>query len=76
MTYEIEKDIPLPPRKSRVSAYPFAEMNVGDSFVVPPTENAPALTTLRNAAAQAKKKLGFKFVVAETYDGIRVWRTE
>lgn len=35
MNIKIEKDVPIPQKnKSRYTEYPFAEMNVGDSFFV------------------------------------------
>lgn len=45
MSYEILKDIPMPGRRSvggRESKYPFADMEVGDSFIVPVEEGRKA----------------------------------
>lgn len=75
MTYEIDKDIPIPPLKRRHNNYPFTEMDVGDSFLVPHDTNLK-VSTLRNVVSQAKKKLGFNFAVSEVEDGVRIWRID
>lgn len=51
--------------------YPWAEMEVGDSFVFPEgiTQNA-ALNT-----SKAQNRNGKKFVVRKTEEGIAAWRT-
>lgn len=35
MTYAIRKGVPVPAARSYRTQYPFADMEVGDSFVVP-----------------------------------------
>ena len=63
--FKIEKNIPAPGRRAK---YPFAEMEVGDSF------EAPESAKLRTAAYNAGKKSGRKFT-CRTHDGaLRVWR--
>lgn len=64
----IDKGIPLPTK------YPFAEMNVGDSFVVPAKVNRSAVNV---AAMRFGRKHGMKFTVRLTKDGtLRCWRIE
>lgn len=51
--YKIESNIPMP------NTYPFADMNVGDSFYV--EGDKKAITNVRVAANTYKKKTGCKF---------------
>lgn len=67
--YAIEKNVPMPVGRS---SYPFADMQIGDSFFVP---NAKA-TTVSVAAHSSKKKLNMKFAVRTVNGGTRVWRVE
>jgi hypothetical protein len=64
---KVESNIPMPAR------YPFAKMNVGDSFLIP--ENVS-----RSSAAVAAYRYGLanrkKFVTRKTSEGHRIWRVE
>lgn len=75
MTFEIEKDIPIPLFGAK-RIYPFAEMEVGDSFVVAVNflrDKGP----IRAAAYEYAKYTGRKFKTRSQPDGsIRIWRTE
>jgi hypothetical protein len=65
---KIEKGIPLPCR------FPFEQMEVGDSFAVPPDVHR---TTVSIAALRYGRKHGAKFSTRKTPDGtIRCWRTQ
>jgi hypothetical protein len=68
----IDKDIPLPPpRADPVAPYPFADMAVGDSFIVPPIMSR----SMQNAVARYKKNHeGWQYVCRKSLDGVRVWR--
>lgn len=68
MTYRIEKNVPIP---MRGSPYPFAEMEVSDSVLVPESvgENA------RMAAHRHGKKFGKTFISRTVENGVRIWRT-
>lgn len=89
----IEANVPVPPKKAfvrgeRKSKYPFAAMQVGDSFAVPLgrmrklPSNRGAVSykgelTLRSAAhGYAKKNPGIKLTVRRLDDEgvVRVWR--
>jgi hypothetical protein len=76
MTFQIETGVPVPARASgrRGGKYPFADMDVGDSFLV---EGEVKPATVRSAVgAFAKRNPDFgKFAVRATEDGLRVWRT-
>lgn len=71
--YEIEKDVPLPSRNSTGrSRYPWAEMEVGDSFFA-----ADGVRSRVAAAAQNhRRRYGRRFAVRVEGDGVRVWRIE
>lgn len=67
MTIKIEPGIPMPAK------FPFAEMKVGDSFLVPAkaSKNTVAVYATRHA-----RKTGTKFTVRKTPEGYRCWRIE
>jgi hypothetical protein len=67
---QIEKGIPVPTR-GRASKYPWNELQVGDSFLLP-NDDAPSASSLSTGA----KKAGIKIKVREVENGVRVWRTE
>lgn len=73
----IDKDVPIPGKKTgrREVKYPFAQMEVGDSFALT-GEVEKTTNLLRNTALRYAKQLGYKFTVRSTEDGARVWRVE
>ena len=82
MSYTLRDDVPVPlkvSKSTRVDKYPFAQMTVGQSFVVVPNEGQ-TLTALKYRMSTNKyyagKKLGYKFRVAVENNTIGVWRTE
>lgn len=73
----IEKDVPIP-EDGRVK-YPFAELEVGDSFAVHFSngEKARVQGNLYTAKWRAQKRLNRKFVARIVGENkVRVWRTE
>jgi len=62
---KVESGIPMPQR------YPFKDMQVGDSFAVPPQAKRPSVTV---AAKRFGDKHGMKFTIRKTPDGFRCWR--
>ena len=70
--FKIEKGIPQPQGGGRFSLYPWQELEVGDSFMVP---NAK-LSTIRCSVARQNvgDKNGKKFRAANVDGGVRVWR--
>jgi hypothetical protein len=65
----LERGLAMPTPRV-VYAYPYEEMDVGDSFTVPVSARQKVL----NANYRASKRLGWRFT-AKTEDGlIRVWR--
>jgi hypothetical protein len=81
--FAVRSDIPLPPRsmsRGRPRLYPLADMEVGDSFVIPVT----APDTLDNVAWRANYAVGnygrktgraARFSVRRLGDHVGVWRT-
>lgn len=69
MTYEIEKNLPMPPIKGGTK-YPWASLNVGDSFLVGFDKGA----SVRSGVTYAGKKLKRKFICRKEETGYRVWR--
>lgn len=69
MSYKIDRGIPLPTgyfgRK-----YPYADLAVGESFLDPHGNNQ----SISSGSSYAGKKLGRKFSVRKTSEGIRCWR--
>jgi hypothetical protein len=59
------------PKPRVVYAYPYEEMDVGDSFCVPLDARAKVL----NANYRAGKRLGRVFTAKTEGDQVRVWRT-
>lgn len=76
--YKIEKNIPIEVPKT--SDYPFSEMEIGDSFLVPyGNETQTKLQTKISSCCsyyRSKHDHLKKFVTRITKDGVRVWRTK
>jgi hypothetical protein len=90
MTFQIESDIPMPKRTSvgrRGTEFPFADMEVGDSFLMPcDVSEEKNIVNWRRKLAAARKRFEAKSdydidlrtaVVADDDKGtgVRVWRT-
>lgn len=84
MEFKIEKNIPLP-KRTREPKYPFAQMEVGDSFAVEVAfeelmpkvlRRMTAAKTVAAALLRTQRKDKTSFVVAEVPEGVRVWRKE
>lgn len=70
---EIEKEVGVGmPRPRVVYAYPYEEMDVGDSFVVPVSARGKVL----NANYRAGKRLGMRFEARTEGERVRVWRVK
>jgi hypothetical protein len=80
---EIESGIPIPatkrPGAGRRSTYPFAVLDVGQSFFVPNQPgktNRQLIMAIGCAAQRITKKTGHRFTSRTLEGGIRVWRFE
>lgn len=77
-SFKIEKNVPLGPRsRSGGSSYPFAEMEVGDSFFIPVQRD---VQKFRNGLSQSlsyqRLRYQRKFATRKVEGGIRVWRVQ
>ena len=71
MKVKIEKGIPIPTNKGRLSL-PWELLGIGDSFLV---DNRIRTECIRNNAQYYAKKLKRKFSIRKVEeDGTRVWR--
>ena len=66
--YKIDKNV-TPPAKGR-TVYPFAQMEIGDSFMAP----GIAPRTLYQAAFSYSRRHGGKFSTRAENDGARCWK--
>lgn len=77
---EIEKGVPLPryskTGKGHGCKYPWHEMEVGDSFLVPdyPLDKRGHATPIASAATQRYRPK--RFIQRSTARGLRIWRVE
>lgn len=71
----IEKNIPMPEARSK-GRYPYADMQVGDSFYLETkgVDEIGVARRLRGSSFLYGKKSGAKFSVRKMDDGFRVWR--
>lgn len=69
---QIEKNIPIPEnaRRGRPS-YPWADMDIGDSFFVPSVTKKSAKSTCRHASLRHEP---MKFICHDVEGGVRAWR--
>ncbi len=70
--FKIEKNIPPPPKRAgRAPVFPFAQLKVGESFVVPAEQSAAASAS----AHYNGRKYGRTFQQKRNPDGsVRFWR--
>ena len=67
-----EKNIPIPETKYRKSKYPFATMEVGESFAVPGYTRE---LHQRMSGTSYQYRCGYKkFTIRRDGDSVRVWR--
>lgn len=74
MSIVVEKNIPVNKflKRARKHTYPFAQMDVGDSFYV--EGDLGVCQTVRTLMWRFSKETGWKFVTRRDENGIRVWR--
>lgn len=72
--FVIEAGVPLPKQRRRYSAYPFAELAIGDSFIVPQDpDGSPPVRVFTQVYAWSRRD-GRQFMARRVDGGIRVWR--
>lgn len=77
--YEIDKgvEIPAPHGVATRRVYPFREMEIGDSFLVPGDGDKRQLQArIGSAASYYGKRNNKRFVTRSVEGGVRVWRVE
>jgi hypothetical protein len=73
---QIEKAIPIPVfAREYVSEYPFAEMGVGDSFLVESDQRSDH-RRVRSRSQYYARLNNVRFVTRRVNGGLRVWRVE
>ena len=76
--YQIDKDIPIPVEEKPVSPYPFASMEIGDSFLVPCKKKQRLSVDVRLVGEEIKfrKRTDSSYHFRSHYvdGGVRVWR--
>jgi hypothetical protein len=74
--YKIEKNIKIPEETSG-AMYPLHELEVGDSFFVPMSEDGRSGRRLQTAASgYMRRHPGIKLIVRTVEGGTRVWRVK
>lgn len=88
MTFQLEADVPVPARAApnRDAKYPFNQMEVGQSFLVPLTGEDNDVNRIRRrmnsacgtAQRRIRKTTGneVRFTSRTVTEGVRVWRTK
>ena len=74
--FQIETGIPIPQirRRGKSGKYPFRELKIGDSFLVP-NQDRFTIKRLRSACHNfSKRNPDYMFTVKEEVTGCRVWR--
>lgn len=77
MNYEIQKGVPHTKHWLQEPKYPFAKLEVGDSFLVPISEGTP--TNIRVCAQNARLKNpghSYSIYFMKEEGGTRVWRVK
>lgn len=74
--YAIEKNVPIPEDCLPQPKYPFARMDIGDSFLVPAYNGNRKVVQRRVAvmATHENKKNGKRYTVRMAQRGVRCWR--
>jgi len=67
MDVEIQKGVPMP--RGVETKFPWNDMEVGDSFAYPGSNNAA-----HTVARQASARNGKTFKARQTDEGMRIWR--
>lgn len=72
--YAVEKGIPIPKPKSggAPSKYPWDQLAVGDSFLVPDKTKK----TFSSQLLYRGKRNGCKYIARDVEGGVRVWRVK
>lgn len=78
MKYKIEKNVPVNKRNTHMANYPFGDMQIGDSFLVP-NEDIKSVGFQASLLSTAKSWARFnnieaRFTTRKQKDGMRIFR--
>lgn len=73
--FKIETNVPMPvgSTSSHARKYPFGEMKVGDSLMVPCSQERRQKTQ-NSVIGSAMRFKPMKFITRQIEDGVRIWR--
>lgn len=76
--YKVESGIPMPSRKAHNAKFPFKEMQVGDSFLVPfdGEDEGTVRSRIASNCTHQKRRIGRQYATRKVDGGIRVWRVK
>ncbi|GAC1503359.1 MAG: hypothetical protein NVS1B10_08410 [Candidatus Saccharimonadales bacterium] len=74
MNYIVEKGIPVLNKDRYRIKYPFTDMEIGDSFVVPLTEASRLRSSIANFVRGSG--IGLKYVTRTIGEEVRCWRVK
>lgn len=80
MKFERSMSVPMPAwqeavregRVGRPTIYPFADLKIGESILIPGKKSASSLSS---SIQTVRKRTGFEFTTRKEDGGVRVWRT-
>jgi hypothetical protein len=72
MQYKIEKGIPIPSTIQKIDKYPFAKMDIDDSFFVECLKKEAL--RMQRSLHYIRKKIKMDFISRINENGIRIWR--
>jgi hypothetical protein len=75
--FAIEKNVPVHPG-GRPAKYPWRNMEIMDSFLVPcaPSERDRTFSRITSCKSNAERSTGFQFIIRCEEKGLRVWRVD
>lgn len=68
----VDKEIPIPRKQRKHAKWPWHELEVGDSFLMP-EKSINAATAHANTAS---KSTGHKYTCRTVEGGVRIWRVK
>ena len=79
--FKVEKNVPIPVQNYREARYPFDDMQVQDSFLVPTADfesrrvKSPMQSLRGSIKSYCRRHADKSFKVFKVKEGFRVWRT-
>lgn len=76
--FQVEKKVPVPPRTRECgeSKYPFAGMNIGDSFLLEREHSPKDAAFVASLCNSTTAKRHGRFIYRTVDEGYRVWKAE